>query len=103
MDQMKIPEDIKNVVDTIVERFSPQKIYLFSNKRKGVGKSAGFKLCIVVESENMHELERQIYLEVDCDVPFDIVLYKPTTWAELMERKGSFATRIDESGVVVYG
>lgn len=103
MERKNIPENIMTVVESIAEKFAPEKIYLFSNKRGGVGKSAGFKLCVIVESGNMTGLERQIYLQVDSEVPFDIVLYTPSTWAELLERKGSFAQRIVSSGVIVYG
>lgn len=103
MDKKNIPENIMTVVNSIAQKFSPEKIYLFSNKRGGVGKSAGFKLCIIVESENMAGLEREIYLQVDSEVPFDIVLYTPAIWMKLLERKGSFASRIVSAGVVVYG
>lgn len=91
------------VVKSIVDKFGADEIYLFSNKRGGVGKSAGFKLGVIVEHGDMQELERQIYLQVDSEVPFDVVLYTPNTWTELLERKGSFAQRIIAHGVKVYG
>lgn len=103
MEQKNIPENIMIVVKSIVDKFGPEKIYLFSNKRGGVGKSAGFKLGVIVEHGDLQELERQIYLQVDSEVPFDIVLYTPEIWAELLDRKGSFAQRIIAHGVEVYG
>lgn len=103
MEPKKVSENIMTVVNRIAEQFAPEKIYLFSSKRGGVGRSAGFKLCVIAKHEDMQELERQIYLQVDSDVPFDVILYTPETWAELLERKGSFAQKIESQGVPVYG
>lgn len=103
MELKKMPENIMTVVNSIAQKFSPEKIYLFSNKRGGIGKSAGFKLCVIIECEDMSALEGQIYLQVDSDVPFDIVLYSPETWTMLLNRKGSFAQRVVASGVLVHG
>lgn len=103
MEPGKMPEDIISVVDSITEQFRPIKIYLFSNKRGGVGKTAGFKLCVILDCADIAEAERGIYLGIDCEVPFDVVLYTPSTWEELCERKGSFAQRILKNGVLLYG
>lgn len=103
MDASNIPEDIRAVCQSITEQFSPESIYLFSNKRGGIGKSAGFKLCVILDCNDMEVVERKIYLDIDCDVPFDVVLYSPETWRELLTRKGSLAERIQKTGVLVYG
>lgn len=103
MDIGRIPEDISCVVGSIAERFHPVKIYLFSNKRGGVGKTTGFKLCVVLDCDDIAEAERRIYLEIDCEVPFDVVLYQPGIWEELCARKGSFAQRVVKGGVLLYG
>ncbi len=103
MEEKPVPADIASVVDRIAEGFNPRKIYLFSLKRGLLGRSAGFKLCVVIESDNMNETERQIYLSVDSDVPYDLVLYTPSAFEEVLARKGSFAARVVEKGRLVYG
>lgn len=103
MENKGMPCEILSVVNSIAERFHPSKIYMFSNKRGAAGRPAGFKLCVVLDSEDMGETEREIYLTVESEVPFDLVLYKPKQFDELLERKGSFAKKIAETGVLLYG
>lgn len=98
-----MPSEISCVVDSITERFCPQKIYLFSNKRGEGGKPASFKLCVVLDSDDMGKTEKEIYLTVESDVPYDLVLYKPKQFDELLARKGSFAQKIARTGVLLYG
>ena len=98
-----LPAEITGVVDKIAELQKPYKIYLFSNKRGEKGKTSGFKLCVIAEHCERSEAERDIYLKVDSEVPFDIVLYTPAEWAELTVRKGSFAEKVAKTGALVYG
>jgi hypothetical protein len=103
MEEKPLPQDIAEVVERIAEGFAPEKIYLFSHKRGQLGRSAGFKLCVVVESEDIELTERRIYLAVESEVPYDLVLYTPETFLELLAHKGSFAGRVVEKGRLVYG
>jgi hypothetical protein len=103
MNEKPVPQDIAEVVARIAESFAPEKIYLFSHKRGQLGRSAGFKLCVVIECENLEHVERQIYLKIESEVPYDLVLYTPEMFGELLARKGSFAGRVAEHGRLVYG
>lgn len=103
MDNSNIPRDIISVTDRIAEKFHPEKIYLFSNKRADAGKTAGFKLCVVVDCNDIEKIERQIYLEVDSEVPYDIIIHSAANFEELCGRKGSFVQKIVKNGVLVYG
>ena len=103
MEQKPLPLDIAEVVECIAKGFAPEKIYLFSHKRGQLGKSAGFKLCVVVESEDIEQTERSIYLEIDSETPYDLVIYTPEEFEELLSQKGSFAGRVVEKGRLVYG
>jgi hypothetical protein len=103
MEEKPLPQDIAEVVQRIAKSFEPQRIYLFSHKRGQLGRSAGFKLCVVIECDNLEQAERQRYLEIDSDVPSDLVLYTPEMFEELLTRKGSFAGRVVEKGRLVYG
>lgn len=103
MEQKFLPDEISKVVNSIVEQFGPTKIYIFSNKRGEKGKTAGFKLCVILKCDDRCEMEQKIYLGVESEVPFDIVLYSPEDWNALCESKGSFAQKIAKTGVLVYG
>ncbi len=103
MEQKPLPQDIAEVVERIAKAFAPQKIYLFSHKRGQLGRSAGFKLCVVVESEDVEQTERGIYLGVESETPYDLVVYTPAEFKELLGQKGSFAGRVVEKGRLVYG
>ena len=97
-----LPREITDVVLGIAEKFTPDKIYLFSNKRGPMGKTSGFKLCVIMDCEDRDEIQREIYRSIDSEVPYDIVLYTPEEWSELTERKGSFAQKVFETGVLVH-
>ncbi len=97
----KFPE-IGRVINEIVELVEPKQILLFH--AKGLSHPlVGFKLCIIQDKLSREELERQVYIGVDSEVPFDIVTYTPGEWEQLSVQEGSFASRIQQTGVVVYG
>lgn len=103
MEQKNLPEEICAVVNSIAAKFAPVKIYMFNNRRGEKGRTTGFKLCVINDCDDLLETERKIYLEVDSEVPFDIVLYSPGDWERLCETNGSFAQKVAKTGVLVYG
>lgn len=95
---------IEKAVAEVVECSSPDKVYLISQKNNIKGELISFKLCIVIGGTAEHEkLEEQLYTEIDCDVPFDLVLYNADEWDELSEEPGTFAWKILDSGILIYG
>ena len=98
-----IPETIRSVVDQIARLAAPEAIYLFGNKRGERGKTTGFKLLVVAEHQSREQAERELYLKIDCEVPFDVVVYSPEEFASLRGQEGSFARKIAETGVMLYG
>lgn len=93
---------IKTVVDQIVYNFSPQKIILFSSKQDLVGETISFKLCVILDSEDKFSVERDIYINTDSEIPFDIVVYTQKEYANLINNETSFANKINNMGIVVY-
>ena len=47
--------------------------------------------------------EHVYYMEVDSDMPYDIVLYTRKEFDELKDDEGTFAWKIYNSGAVLYG
>ena len=83
----------------------PLKVYLISTKtNQGTGELISFKLALIVSDEtpNISELECFLYTAVDCDYPYDLVLYKQKEWETLSQDPRTFAWSIRETGGVLY-
>ncbi len=92
---------IRAVAKDIEQTVRPEHIILFNQKTGVGGKLISFKLCVVVNAEDKSEIERRIYLGIESELPFDVVLYTPDEWRELLGTPHSFARTINETGVVV--
>jgi hypothetical protein len=97
-----LTHEIKIVVDWVVEELHPQCIYLYNKRENHKGQVTAFKLCVIAEIDDKPAAERAIYLGIDSEVPFDILLYTPPEWEELTRRDASFAGKIIEMGMIVY-
>lgn len=93
---------VNAVCREIVELFQPEKVILFSCKYSLEDEVTSFKLIVVAKNED-GRLEHDIYMAVDCDIPYDVVVYTPESWEELRGVPHSFAGRVDQNGVVLYG
>lgn len=89
--------NVKNVCDKIRDLFFPEKLIIFSQKQhRGVVTS--FKLCAVIKSENVFKTEHDIYLKVDSEIPFDVIVYSPEEWEKRLRNETSFASEILKKG-----
>lgn len=94
---------IMELCDEIARIIQPVRIIIFNSKYKPSGELASFKLCIIVKGHDCGKVEQKIYLELDCEVPFDVVVYNYEHWNSLLDDKYSFAYRgIMNGGVVLY-
>lgn len=100
---MQINNYVKTVCDAIISKFSPEKIILFNSKLKNSGETKSFKICIIKETTNKNEMEKQIYLEIESEISFDILIYTPEEWKKHTADVHSFAYSISKKGTVVYG
>lgn len=99
---MTISPHVKRLIEEIQELCSPEKIYLYNAKFDLHQQMTSFKICLVVDTKDKAALERRIYLELDCDLPYDFVLYTPEEWEACMQNPYSFAVTIREKGVLLY-
>lgn len=81
------------------------KIYLISVKVDIVGELKSFKFGLIVDNEvsSTSELAGQLYFNVDCELPFDLVIYTESEFDSLKNDIGTFAWKIENSGTVLYG
>lgn len=100
-DYDKILEKIK---DQLIQRFQPSKIILFGSVAKGIFKeTSDIDLCIIQDTDNKKDLLIDMYVEIESDVPFDIVLYTNEEWSTCEHDKSAFAYQIKHTGVIIYG
>jgi hypothetical protein len=97
-----VPPEVRRVTDLIIAQLCPQKVYLYNQRVNIGGVTYAFKLCIVLETADKHAAETELYMQIDCDVPFDLLMYTPREWEALLAQPGSFAGRIRRTGVLLY-
>lgn len=94
---------ILKMADEILDICNPKKIIIFSKKYNMAQELTAFKLCVIVpDSIDTSELECRIYLELDCENPFNVILYNISEWERICVDNGSFANSIIRNGVVIY-
>lgn len=98
--------EIQATADEIAKIGKPLKIYYISHKSNHqTGELRSFKLAVIVSDDtpNISELECYLYTAVDCDYPYDLVIYKESEWNTLSTDPRTFAWSIAETGEVLYG
>ena len=97
--------EIQATANAIAELGKPLKIYLISHKTNhATNELISFKLAVIVpdETRSISELECFLYTAVDCDYPYDLVLYTKSEWETLSVDPRTFAWSIRETGGVLY-
>ena len=97
-------EQIESLKQQIISRYTPDKIILFGSCAKGIIRSSSdIDLCIIKQVDKIRELKMDMQLNLESEIPFDIVVYTPEAWKDNVNDETSFAYLISEKGVVLYG
>lgn len=95
---------LSKITEEIINKFRPTKIVLFGSVAKGIySENSDIDLCIIKDTDDKRLLTSSIYTEIDCDIPFDIIVYTLEEWDKNINDLSSFAYLINKSGVVLYG
>ena len=96
-------KEVLRVCNEICSLIAPELI-IFYGKKVHVSdeKIKSFDLCIVADTADKLETEKQIYLNVEASVPFNIIIYTPSEWQEHSQDEGSHAHFILKKGTVIY-
>lgn len=97
-----LPVPLKQLRDDIVRLAAPDSIRLFNQKTSPDGALMSVKLCVVIGGGDTDEVERRLYMELDCAIPFDVLVYSRESWNRRIKEPGSFASRIQKTGSVLY-
>lgn len=95
------PQVIDSVCTRVHALLHPEKIIVFNVKTSGAVVTS-FKICVVCACCDPRQAEHDIYMHVDCDVPFDALVYTAPQWNALLSQPTSFASRINAMGDVYY-
>jgi predicted nucleotidyltransferase len=96
-------EEYEKVLEQLREMIGPRKIILYGTKRDlATGAVNDIDVCLVVNTEDKTALEHELYLAVDSEISFDLIIYTPEEWETLTADHQSFAHRILQKGTVVY-
>ena len=60
-------------------------------------------LDFIQDTDNKRYLITKIYTEIDCNVPYDIVVYTISEWEKFKNDKDTFVYSIIKNWVKVYG
>lgn len=96
--------EIDLIKEQIVSHYAPSKIVLFGSQAKGTATNkSDIDLCIVKDTENKRDLLTEMYLNIDSNKPFDLLLYTEDEWIQCINDTTSFAFLINKKGTVIYG
>ena len=100
---MEINKEIKQISDEIIKQIDPQKIILYGKKISASSdKIKEISLCIIITSGDVKKIEKQIYLNISSDLPYNIIIYTAEEWNRFCNDTTSYAHAIKEKGVVLY-
>lgn len=99
-----VQNEINAIKEQIVSRYAPSKIVLFGSQAKGTAaKKSDIDLCIVKDTDNKRDLLTDMYLNIESNKPFDLLLYTEAEWEECVKDTSSFAYLINKRGTIIYG
>jgi len=99
-----IQNEINSIKEQIVSYYAPSKIVLFGSQAKGTAtKKSDIDLCIIKDTANKRHLLTEMYLNIESNKPFDLLLYTEAEWNQCVNDTTSFAYLINKKGTVIYG
>ncbi len=98
----KKEERLTALRDAIVHLCAPRQIYMFHQKSSLAGDLTAVKLCVIIPGGDSQETECRLYMELESDLPFDLLVYTQEEWKRLLDTKLSFAQHIRETGRLLY-
>lgn len=97
-------KETDSIKKQIIEKYNPKEIILFGSVAKGLFREhSDIDLCIIMDTTNKRELLTNLYIDIESNIPFDLVLYTIEEWENCKNDKSSFAYSIVNTGVKIYG
>ena len=95
---------ILNIKRQFVDRYKPNKLLLFgSYANDTAGQSSDIDLCVVIDTKDKRNIIADMYMHIVSEKAFDLLVYTPTEWSECVNDVCSFAYKIHNEGITLYG
>ena len=94
-------EILDGICKTVIDEVSPNKIVLYGEKKNGECLREASLLIVV--KDDPKEAERRLYRVLDCDIAFNLLVYKEEDFLLLEKDETSYAYSIMSKGRVLYG
>lgn len=96
--------EVESLKKQIIDKYKPQMIYLFGScARRIVRRDSDIDICIIMDYKDKRELLLNMNMNLESEIPFDILLYSTTAWNKNVAEEGSFANKIFKEGSLIYG
>ncbi len=95
--------EFEKLLSELQRRSAAEKLIVYGIKRVGAGERVReVSVCIVADCADKQALLNSLYLDIESEIAFDLLVYTPSEWAELSADPQSYASRIAEKGQI-YG
>lgn len=104
-DKLLTNDNINDIKNKIVEKFHPEKIYLFGSYANGTATEESDLDIAVILNNSINKLDniRGIRnLLRDINNPIDIIVYNNNEFNDKVKKKYSFETTIVNDGILMY-
>ncbi len=88
--------------EAIINHPNVKKAVRYGEKRNQNGELREVSFLIVTDSEPK-DLESGLYRELDCDIAFNLLVYREDVFSSLVSDPTSYAYSILSKGTVIYG
>jgi len=96
--------EVKRICDEIVRLCAPGLVILYGSKLDGAtGDLREVSMCVVVDGDDAEGIERALYMGIDSDLSYNLILYTRQQWIDLTADEQSYACKIMRKGTVLYG
>ncbi|MDR1663674.1 MAG: nucleotidyltransferase domain-containing protein [Clostridiales bacterium] len=101
---MRATIDIENITKQLIGMYLPKRLLLFGSQAQGSAEiNSDIDLCVVMNTNDKRTLLTEMYMRIEADRPFDLLLYTPDEWESCLLDKTSFAYKINREGMLLYG
>ncbi len=101
-------QNFKNITDTIIREYSPEKIILFGSQARGVATPQSDVDLVVIKKTSVPFLQRmrelaRILVKARLGQGADVLVYTPEEFQMLSKRWNPFFHRLRQEGKIIYG
>lgn len=102
--KVQCENELDKIIRQIAKRYQPKSMILFGSLARGViHENSDIDLCIVIDTASKRKLVADMYLNVESDIPFDLIIYTQEEWERNIHNTSSFAYHILKEGRILHG